>query len=98
MCSILLKGEQYLKCFRETDCWIDVFCLNRKLRKIWLKPIKMLIITCHDLKVVVIQVADIPGFSRISIFLTTLQSGLHILSIDGRKVIFVQNAIGISIG
>ena len=41
----------------------------RKLRKIWLKPTKMLIINCHDLKVVAIQVADIPGFSQILIFL-----------------------------
>ena len=40
----------------------------------------MLIINCHDLKVVAIQVAEIPGFSQNLIFLTTFRSGLKYTS------------------
>ncbi len=63
---------------RNLEHEILLLSLLRKLRKIWLKPTKMLIINCHDLKVVAIQGADIPGFSQILSFIPIFRSGLII--------------------
>ena len=49
-----------------------------KRKQFGLKSSNYLFINCHDLKVVAIQAADIPGFSQILIFLTTFRSGLTI--------------------
>ena len=51
---------------------------------IWLKPSKNLIINCHGLKAVAIQVVDAPGFSQNLIFYEPLRSSLNIFSVPLR--------------
>ena len=49
-----------------------------KRKQFGLKSSNYLVINCHDLKVVAIQVADILGFSQILIFYNDFRSGLKV--------------------